>query len=197
MKRMLTICAVVCSVLTSPGESPANVTIIDAESPADFEAADDQYSDLDTNFNGTETALSRYGSLNRPNSPPYSGEIAIYDTLGGGTMGVDAVGPPWTMSGGYVTVNRNVTLMAHDSFGSVLGTVSTSGASYVGSGTGLAPDILLTVTGANTGSVESTDSGSAYTVDDFAFRPILPSGAVVLGSIGVGLLGWLRRRRAL
>ena len=197
MKRILTICAVVCSVLTNPGESPANVTIIYVESPADFEAVDDLYSDLDTNFDGTVTALSRYGSFSRPNSPPYSGEIVICDTLGGGTIGVDAVGPPSTMGGGYVSVNRNVTLMAHDSFRFVLGTISAGGANYVGSGTGLAPDIFLTVSSANTESVEFTDSGSVYTVDDFPFEPISSSGAIVLGSIGVGLLGWLRRRRAL
>jgi hypothetical protein len=179
----------------SADQSAANVTVIDSESLADIGAVDDQFSGPSVDFNRTATALSGYEWLD---FPPYSGDIVIYDTFGGGgTIRVDTVGPPWMMAGGYVTTNGNVTLTAYDSFGSVLGTASTDGADYVGSGKGFAPNMLLSVSVVNIAYAGFTDSGNTYTVEDFAFQPIPAPRAVLLGSIGIGLIGWLRRCRTL
>jgi hypothetical protein len=48
----------------------------------------------------------------------------------------------------------------------------------------------------------SWNSGEHFAMDDFTFTPSTPisnpsPGAILLGSLGVGLVGWLRRRRTL
>jgi hypothetical protein len=176
-------------------QSAANVTVVDFDSVAGIGVVDHQFSGPGVDFNGTATALSGYEWLD---FPQYSGDIVVYETLGGGgTMRVNTAGLPWMMAGGYVTANENVTLTAYDSFSFVLGTVSTSWADDVGSGKGWIPNMSLSVSVANIAYAEFTDSGNTYTVEDFAFQPIPAPRAVLLGSIGVGLIGWLRRCRTL
>lgn len=170
-------------------------TVIDFESLADREIVDNQFLALGADFGGTASILRAGTSLN-PIYPPNSGSNVIFDDpqLGTGIIRVDAVGSLWAMAGGYVTGNRNVTLTAYASDNSVLGTASTGGANYIGAGT---PNIFLSVTAPGIAYVTFHDSGNTYTVDDFTLQPIPAPGAILLGSIGIGVVSWLRRSRTL
>jgi hypothetical protein len=197
MKKLIMICAIL--IVGVAGLARAAPTIvIDFESLADLEVVDDQFLALGADFGATASILMLGTSLN-PDFPPNSGNNVIYDdpTLGTGIIRVDAVGSPWAMAGGYVTGNTDVTLTAYASDGTVLGSASTGGANYIGAGTGLLPNIFLSVAVPGIAYVEFSDTGNTYTVDDFTLQAIPAPGAIVLGGIGIGLIGWLRRRRTL
>jgi len=197
MKKLMII-GVLSFALMAPGSGLAAPTVIDFESLADLEVVDNQFLGLGADFGGT-TSILRAGSSLTPAFPPNSGSNVIFDDpqLGTGIIRVDAVGSLWAMAGGYVTGNRNVILTAYASDNSVLGSASTGGANYIGAGTGLLPNIFLSVTAPGIAYVQFSDSGNTYTVDDFTLQPIPAPGAILLGSIGVGLVSWLRRRRTL
>ncbi|HUV66290.1 MAG TPA: hypothetical protein VMW24_20530 [Sedimentisphaerales bacterium] len=197
MKKIIII-GVLNLALMAPSSGLAGITVIDFESLADGEIVDNQFLTLGADFGGTASILTAGTSLN-PLFPPQSGSNVIHDdpTLGSGIIRIDAVGSPWAMAGGYVTGAINVTLTAYASDSSVLGTASTGGANYVSAGTGLLPNIFLSVAAPGIAYMEFSDSGSTYTVDDITFQPIPAPGAILLGGIGAGLVSWLRRRRTL
>jgi hypothetical protein len=190
MKKSLTICAV-CLVLMTGSQGRANIAVIASESLADLEVVDDPFSGLGPDFPGAAGVLSQsQGSLNWEPFPTYSGDKVVYDDPfpGIGTIGIDAVGPSWMAAGGYVAGNTDVTFSAY---------ASDSSAPATGSGTGLSPNIFLSVSDPNFAYAEFTDSGNAYAVDDFANELIPPLGAILLCGVGAGLIGWLRRRTTL
>lgn len=196
--KKLTIIAVLCLALMVPSSGLAGITVIDFESLADRQIVDDQFLGLGADFGGTASILRAGSSLN-PIFPPKSGSNVIFDDpqLGSGIIRVNAVGSLWAMAGGYVTGNRNVTLTAYASDASILGSASTGGANYIGAGTGLLPNIFLSVTAPGIAYVTFNDAGNTYTVDDFTLQPIPSPGAILLGGIGVGVVSWLRRRKTL
>jgi hypothetical protein len=196
MKKLLMMCAIIIGVVGLANAAPT--VVIDFESLAELDVVDDQFLALGADFGGTTSIVSA-GSLLSPLYPPNSGSNVIYDDpqLGSGIIRVDAVGLPWAMAGGYVTGNTDVTLTAYASDSSVLGTASTGGANYIGAPTALLPNIFLSVTASGIAYVEFSDSGNTYVVDDFTLQAIPAPGAILLSSIGLGVVSWLRRRRTL
>jgi hypothetical protein len=198
MKKMI-FAFVLCLALAGANTARAAPTIvIDFESLADLDVVDDQYLAAGADFGGTASILQAGASLN-PIFPPNSGVNVIYDdpALGTGIIRVDAVCYLWAMAGGYVTGNTDVTLTAYATDGTVLGSASTGGANFIGASTGLLPNIFLSVTAPGIAYVEFSDNGNSYVVDDFTLQAIPAPGAILLGGIGAGLVGWLRRRRTL
>lgn len=196
MKKLIMICTIIIGVAGLASAAPT--IVIDFESLANLEIVDDQFLALGADFGATTSILQAGTSLN-PLYPPYSGVNVIFDdpALGTGIIRIDAVGPLWAMAGGYVTGNTDVTMTAYSIGGTVLGSASTGGANFVGAGTGLLPNILLSVAVPGIAYVEFSDSGNMYVVDDFTHQAIPAPGAILLGGIGMSLVGWLRRRRTL
>jgi len=170
----------------------AQAVVIDFETlPPDFAIVDNQFLELGVDFNGLASTAT-LGSFLNPSFPPFSGDTVIFDdpSLSSGTLRMDSVGSLWSMVGGYVTGNRNVTLTAFASDNSILGTSSTGGPNFVGAGTGLLPNIFLSVTAANIAYVTFQDEGNTYTIDDFTFTPIsVPEPTSMLGVLAFGTFG--------
>jgi len=197
--KQLTLVFALCLALVGANTVMAAPTIvIDFESLADGEIVYDQFLGLGVIFGANVSVLQDGTSLN-PDFPPHSGINVIYDdpALGPGAFRMIAVGPLWAMAGGYVTGNTDVTMTAYALDHSVLGTTSTGGANYIGAGTGLLPNIFLSITAPGIFYVVFSDTGNSFIVDDFTLQAIPAPGAILLGGIGIGLVGWLRRRRAL
>jgi hypothetical protein len=101
MKRLIVICAVGL-ILMNAGQAAANITVIDFESLADLEVADNQFLGLGADFNGTASVL-RQGSSLSAGFPPNSGANVIFDdpALGSGTVRIDAAGLGWVCDRKY------------------------------------------------------------------------------------------------
>jgi hypothetical protein len=157
----------------SPISNFATVTTpaaLDFEGFADLTVVTDQYASQGVTFTGA-TILNDGGSLNSEFFPPRSGKGVLFDwDLGfGGTMTVNFT-TPVNRAGGYVTGNAVITLSCFDGAGSPVGSASLPGANYVGSSTGLPPNLLLEVRSPGIARCTFTDHGNSYTVDDFFFR---------------------------
>ena len=200
MRRSVSIC-IAGGLLLMLGSSPGRSTTIRFESLMDIEeeVVDNQFLCLGADFADSAMGLSQFaGSLKWGKFQPYSGDKVIHDSLGDcGTMRVDAVGAPWNVAGGYVTGDTVTTLTAYNAGGSVLATCATGGANYVGVGTGLPPNIFLSVKGPGIAYGTLTGGGSSQTLDDSAFEAVCAPGAILLAAFGAGIIGWLRRKKAL
>jgi len=105
---------------------------------------------------------------------PFSGEIVTDDTVGEAVSGaVDAL---WTPS--------------EPAFPPAV---------YFSPGRELPPNTLAGLSYSNVAYpyVDLTDLGEMSALDGLVFQPTLPSGAILLGGVAVGLIGWLWRRRNL
>lgn len=132
--------------------------------------------DFGVSFTGA-SVLQCGSSLNCSAYPPFSGRNIIYDTPGFGGV-IAAVFDP-AVAGNVrkvsarITGNRSITMTAFDVNKKMLGTISTGGSNYVGSGTGLPANMLLTITVPSgqlpVTSVTFHDSGNTFTIDDFTF----------------------------
>lgn len=174
----------------------AYATTINFESPAPNTILSTEYAAEGVDFTGAEILSLVGGSppLN-PVFPPHSGNQVAYDYLNG-VITATAVGGDWTSVGGYITGNTSITEYAYDSHGNLVGTASTGGANYIGSGTGLGPNIFLSVSGADIASVQFHDTGDSFVLDDFTFQQqSVPDGGstAMLLLVGASALVVLRR----
>jgi N-acetylmuramoyl-L-alanine amidase len=146
--------------------------------------------DFGVSFTGA-TVLACGGSLNCTGFPPFSGRNVIFDQPGFG--GVITAKFDKEVTGrvarvlARVTGNRNVTMTAFSSDGTIIGSDSTGGANFVGAGTGILPNKLLGVEtkdpDISIDRVVFRDGGNTFTIDDFTFTA---SGRTVVLDAGHG-----------
>jgi len=193
MKKLITLCAIVALVLISASPAKA-LTIVDFEGlPLTYyfkygwQNLDGYYPGL--NFGPGATILDRVtGGYNDVGWPPHSGNAVLFsDSLP--YIRVDFVSLPANYVETWYTSDRTFYLEAYDSSNNWL--VSSTGPSN------LLTNSLISVSADNIACVILHDSGNLFTIDDFGYQPIPAPGAILLASIGVCLVGWLRRRRTL
>jgi hypothetical protein len=144
---------------------------LDFEGFADLTVISDQYGSQGVTFTGATILNAGFPPYNSALFPPRSGKGVLFDwdLEFGGTMTATFT-TPVTRVGGYVTGNTVITLTCFDGTGNSLGSASLPGANYVGSPTGLPPNILLEVRSPGIARCTFTDHGNSYTVDDFFFK---------------------------
>ena len=191
MKKIITIFAVAaCLGLTGVAQAAPTVTVIDFES---FPGGDPiSYTVSGATFTGTGggalwTGLGPNGTLGLLAGSGLLEELRA-DIAGGAiSVSVDI--------GDYDADSDRLFLEIFDSGGTSLGyTDLVIAPEFVGMETLSlsAPNIAYAIFGAR-----DAVSGSSVYSDNFTYERIPAPGAILLGSIGVSLVGWLRRRRTL
>jgi hypothetical protein len=127
------------------------------------------YDSLGADFSGA-TVITQAGSL-ATNYLPHSGTNVVDNRTGPIKVSASA-GTSWSEVGGYITGNKKIVMTAYQANGTVVGTASTSGANYIGSGTGLSPNMKLDIKGSKIAYVKFVGSATNvpdFTLDDFFF----------------------------
>lgn len=126
------------------------------------------------------SVLTCGGTLNCGPFPPFSGKNVIYDNpSNGGTILASfdkkTVGRVDKVSA-RITGNTNISMEAYTSDNILISSVSTGGANYVGSGTGIPANKLLLIELTDSDKDKSIakvifhDHGNTFTIDDLYFR---------------------------
>jgi hypothetical protein len=146
-------------------------------------------------FTPFAVVLTKGVSLN-PVFPPVSDPNVI---------GASAIGTitatfttPVSSVGAFVTGSESITESIFRG-ATMLGSVSTGGANFIGAGTGLPPNIFLSLSDFGITSAVFSNTGPTFTLDNFTFTPV-PAPIAGAGLPGLilasgGLLGWWRRRK--
>jgi hypothetical protein len=133
-----------------------------------------------------------------PNFPPVSNPNVVFDFLNGTITATFTT--PVTSVGAFVTGNTSITETIFRG-ATMLGSVSTGGANFIGAGTGLPPNIFLSISDFDITRAVFTDTGNSFTLDNFTFTPV-PGPIVGAGLPGLilacgALVALARRRRQL
>jgi hypothetical protein len=104
-----------------------------------------------------------------PNFPPVSNPNVVFDFLNGTITATFTT--PVTSVGAFVTGNTSITETIF-SGATMLGSVSTGGANFIGADTGLPPNIFLGISSFGITSAVFTDTGNSFTLDNFTFTPV-------------------------
>lgn len=161
-------------------------TVIDFEGLPCLAQVTSQYTGLGVTFTGA-TILTKPSCLNYQQFPPYSGVNVLYDepNLDGVIVATfNSTAGNINKVSARVTGNRNVTLTAFNNAGVALVAAQTGGPNYVGAGTGIPVNLLLSVESsiAPIARVTFHDGGNTYTVDDFIFSATSPTQPPIISS---------------
>ena len=212
MKKLITICVVAGLMFAvgtpvangsisygtpSPILSPTFGTLVNFDDKAPGTVLWDDYVSVGvasiTEITGAGALFARYG-YSQQSQPNYVGTSDAHDKGGAsggwdGTIQID-LALPASMVGIGIANNSGgpETLSVYDSVGTLLEsphTVTTGTNVYVVIASDAYDISRLVIT------------GDYFAIDDLQFNAIPAPGAILLGSIGAGLVGWLKRRRTI
>jgi len=198
MKRLITICA---AVLFVAGTANATPTVYNDRTAWETAVGSWTLENFDDGIlNPDVSVASQFGGAIQAGTGALGPDKVYYDrvtvpTSGGYTTTwsfatpLYAFGADWDLSGPggpgtNLQLYLNGVIVGEEILKSTAGT-------FWGLTNGPFDTILIAV-GTASGAWAET-----YEMDDMVYAPIPAPGAILLGSIGVGLVGWLRRRRTL
>jgi len=201
-KTVLTLIAATL-IVAMTATANASVITFDEIAPANSNSGflTEEYAALGIHFVTTDDG-SIWGGLSAGNP----GNWGLEGTNGPAFLGFN--GSSYSLTANFDAAMGLISLDVSRSNGSSSGNTFTldaySGITLVGTQTVVLGPVnswsTVSIPGAGIDSIQLSGSGSGfhpYGVDNLNFTPIPAPGAILLGSIGVGLVGWLRRRRAL
>ncbi|MFH1881719.1 MAG: hypothetical protein ABIL62_03285 [Planctomycetota bacterium] len=144
-----------------------------------------------TELTGAGTLFARYsGSQSPPNYIGTGGTYEVSGVPGGwdGTIQIDLALPASMVGIGIANNSGGTeTFSVYDSVGSLLESHT------VAAGT----NVYAVITRGIYDISRLVITGDFFAIDDLQFNAIPAPGAILLGSIGAGLVGWLKRRRTI
>jgi hypothetical protein len=205
MKKLVMICVVlgflfaVCptvsnaSIITSPSDpalSGATVIDFEAQTLGSYTSlvigdvtftANDNHLMIDNAFNGQYNTQGIYL------------DNGTYENIGFSSMTINFGNEVTAFGFNWGASDYSWVLTAYDASNNPLETYNLpiTGPSNSGDFVGLAAN------GIDYAVLSTSGSYDWIMIDNFTFKPIPAPGAILLGSIGVGLVSWLRRRRTL
>jgi hypothetical protein len=216
MKRIITICLFITMTGAWPTILSASPTIVNFDDATHMEVINNKYAASGITFSGMSggDVIAYADGSSFPGRSPVSDPQMAYaeGTYVSPFEGIrlDFSTPVSSLSlygcdygGTPVTDQEIATLAAYDSGGNLLGSTTvatTRGTRSLPEGDMPTDIAFLSLSGiGNIAYAEFTytDTVGFFGIDDVEFSPIPAPGAILLGGIGVGLVGWLRRRRTL
>ena len=212
MKKLITICVVILfvagsanAVITSSSDSALiGATVIDFEGQTQGTytslaiggvtfTANDNHLRIDDTYEAQYGQVGQYLDNGTYGDNGFSSLTITFSTP------TSAFGFQWDMAEPPDAIWN---LRAYDSSDTLLDTylLPNTNGSATGAFVGLSANNIAYATLINSSTASLPGSGTAYdwiSIDNFTYQPIPAPGAILLGSIGVGLVGWLRRRRTL